>query len=359
MREIESIAELDDLLADGTGSLAGIRLQGVDLTARADELLGYTGYGGVLLGCRAPSALLDHLVDTGALVFPVVPELPFDPYRVRLYSPTELYREIELGYDATPDAATYAWYLEAVATRDVFAGLLMALHDHSIDDALDDLASDRSQVVGVMGGHALPRSHPTYRATAELGRRLTRAGRLIVTGGGPGAMEAANLGAWLAPHPDDALDLALPHLAAADSFADVAAWATTALRLRTKWPDGGTSLGIPTWHYGHEPSNVFASQVAKYFRNAVREDTLLAASRGGVVFMPGAAGTVQEIFQDATDNYYGDDPAPMILVDSEHWHDRLPAWPLLAALADGRTMAGRVKLVTSVDEAADVLTAPG
>jgi hypothetical protein len=43
-----------------------------------------------VLGCRAPAALLDHLVDTGALVFPVVPELPFDPYRVGLYSPDEL-----------------------------------------------------------------------------------------------------------------------------------------------------------------------------------------------------------------------------------------------------------------------------
>jgi predicted Rossmann-fold nucleotide-binding protein len=91
----------------------------------------------------------------------------------------------------------------------------------------------------------------------------------------------------------------------------------------------------------------------------VREDTLLAASRGGIVFMPGAAGTVQEIFQDASDNFYTDDPAPMVLVGPEHWRDRLPAWPLLTALAEGRAMAGRVMLAGSIEEAADLLTGPG
>jgi hypothetical protein len=60
MREIESIEDLDVVLKEETGSLTGLRLQGLDLTARADQLLGYTGHGGVLLGCRAPAALLDH-----------------------------------------------------------------------------------------------------------------------------------------------------------------------------------------------------------------------------------------------------------------------------------------------------------
>ena len=49
-----------------------------------------------------------------------------------------------------------------------------------------------------MGGHAELRGSGPYRMVAKLGRRLARAGRLIVTGGGPGVMEAANLGAYLA-----------------------------------------------------------------------------------------------------------------------------------------------------------------
>lgn len=84
MREIESLGDLDAVLEEGTGYLAGLCPQGLDLTARADLLLGYPGYGGMLLGCRAPAALVDHLVRTGALVFPTVPGLPFDPHRVHL-----------------------------------------------------------------------------------------------------------------------------------------------------------------------------------------------------------------------------------------------------------------------------------
>ena len=56
--------------------------------------------------------------------------------------------------------------------------------------------------------------------------------------------------------------------------------------------------------------------VAKYFRNAIREDVLLEVCRGGIVFLPGAAGTVQEVFQAACTNYYADeaDVAPMLFV---------------------------------------------
>jgi predicted Rossmann-fold nucleotide-binding protein len=360
MREIESLADLDAALAKGRASLAGLRIQGLDLTPRADLLLGYAGDGVVLLGCRTPAALLDHLVETGALVFPVVPGLPFDPYRVRLYSPDELYERLATGYDATPDSTAYTWYHDALAQRDIFATLMMAVHDHSIDDALDEIITDRSRLIGVMGGHALRRGDDGYRVAAELGRTLTRAGRVIVTGGGPGAMEAANLGAWLAPQRDRVLDDALVALSEVPTFADdVAAWAAAAFNVRRDWPDGGMSFGIPTWHYGHEPPNAFASHIAKYFRNAVREDILLAASRGGVIFLPGAAGTVQEIFQDATDNYYGDDPAPMVLVGGDHWQSRLPAWPLLSALGNGRVMGQRVALVETAAEAAALLMAGG
>ncbi len=75
----------------------------------------------------------------------------------------------------------------------------------------------------------------------------------------------------------------------------------------TGFPDGGESLGIPTWHYGHEPPNVFATAIAKYFRNATREAILLEVCDAGIVFLPGAGGTVQEVFQDACENYYADE----------------------------------------------------
>ena len=78
------------------------------------------------------------------------------------------------------------------------------------------------------------------------------------------------------------------------------------------------------------------------------------AGTAGIVFLPGAGGTVQEIFQDACENYYADESslAPMVLVGRRHWTEELPVWPLLQALARGRAMESHVHLVDTVDEAA-------
>jgi predicted Rossmann-fold nucleotide-binding protein len=124
--------------------------------------------------------------------------------------------------------------------------------------------------------------------------------------------------------------------------------------LRDRFPDGAESLGIPTWHYGHEPPNLFATAIAKYFHNAAREAILLQVCVAGIVFLPGAAGTVQEVFQDACENYYADESsvAPMVLVGAEYWTEELPVWPLLRSLAKGHRMESRVHLVDTVEEAA-------
>ena len=221
--------------------------------------------------------------------------------------------------------------------------MLRGIHDDAVSDALDEhLAGAR--VVGIMGGHALERGSAAYAGAARLGRRLTRDGLTVATGGGPGAMEAANLGAYAAPFEDGMLDSALELLAKSPHFTPVDHGVGTG-RLRRygdSWPGGGASVGIPTWFYGHEPPNAFASHIAKYFVNAVREDGLLARSNAGVVFLPGAAGTVQEIFDNATPNYYQSrgEPTPMVLVDRAHWTEKLPAWPLLQALARGAPDGG-------------------
>ncbi len=205
-----------------------------------------------------------------------------------------------------------------------------------------------------MGGHAMARGTAAYAGAARLGRELARAGFTVATGGGPGAMEAANLGAYAAPFDDGMLDEALLLLAEVTSFTpSITDWARSAFEVRERWPRGGASVGIPTWFYGHEPPNAFAAHIAKYFANATREDGLLARCDAGVVFLPGAAGTVQEIFDNATPNYYESrgEPTPMVLVDKAHWTERLPAWPLLDSLAGGRTMQSRIALVDRIEEA--------
>ncbi|MFJ3717799.1 LOG family protein [Streptomyces sp. NPDC090057] len=355
-REIESLAEFDEVVA-AHGTLTRFRVQAVDLTARTDQLLTADTAGAVFLGCPMEPEAAAHVRSAGALVFPPIPGLPFDPYRGFAYTPDELFASLDDGYEATPDARAYAWFQRTKADGDVFASMLRAVHDDSVSDALDELLAG-ARVVGVMGGHAMARGTTEYAGAARLGRELTRAGFTVATGGGPGAMEAANLGAYAAPFADGMLEEALVLLAKAPSFRpSVTDWARAAFEVRTRWPGGGESVGIPTWFYGHEPPNAFAAHIAKYFTNAIREDGLLARSTAGVVFLPGAAGTVQEIFDNATPNYYESrgEPTPMVLVDEEHWTRRLPAWPLLRSLAEGRAMESRISLVDRIEQAPEAL----
>lgn len=361
--EVHDLAELDQQLATAR-SLAQCIIQSVDLADRGEALATVDVRGALFLGCTMGAEVEQDLRRRGALVFPVLPELPFNPYQPRLYRPEDLYDEVIRGgdYTASTDARIYAWHLAQGPQPSLDATLSMALHDHAVSDALDELcqAAPADRSIGIMGGHAASRGTETFRSAAALAGELTRGGRLVMTGGGPGAMEAANLGAYLAGEPE-ALDEAIAVLAGhADFHQDLTGWARAALQVRERWQPSGQSVGIPTWFYGHEPPNAFAGQVAKYFSNAIREDTLLQRCKGGIVYLSGAAGTVQEIFQAATGNYYAAEGAPttpMVLVGVEHWTRRLPAWPLLEALGRDRAMGARLHLVDDIDQAAELLLA--
>jgi predicted Rossmann-fold nucleotide-binding protein len=356
--EVETLAAFDHYIR-GARRLNGWFVQSVDLTGRSDKLLAVDPRGAVFLGCRIEPRVEHRLRAAGALLFPRLPDLPFDPYRAKLYDAAELYGTGPVA--SSPDAVIYAWARSARAV--VLSGALAtALHDHAISDALNDVTAeiDPRSVVGIMGGHGLLRTDPAYRAAAQLGASLTAAGRTVLTGGGPGAMEAGNLGAYLSPWPD-ALDEALAVLGAVPTYrTDLDSWIATAYAVRQRWPaaTAGTGLAIPTWFYGHEPTNLFATGIAKYFANALREDTLLHRCRGGIVYLPGQAGTVQEIFQAVTENYYAADTsqvAPLVLVGIDYWTNQLPAWPLLRRLGAGRAMGKVVHCVEDIGAAIDLL----
>ncbi|MGH3416404.1 MAG: LOG family protein [Actinocrinis sp.] len=360
--EIESLAAFDKYLSSNRGGLSGCRVQAVDLTGRGWELRTADVTDSVFLGCVLSDSVAADLRQRGAMVFAPAPNLPFDPYRNALYTADELYEGVDQKpYEQTPDALAYAWDGGERDREDVLGIVLRGLHDDAITDALGEFLAGR-RTVGVLGGHAVARDSSGYEAAAHLGRTLTRGGFTVATGGGPGAMEAANLGAYLAPFHDDALDEAVESLAAVRDFRpDPTAWARAAFAARKRFPaqKAGESLSVPTWFYGHEPPNAFASAIAKYFSNAAREDWLLARSNAGLVFLPGAAGTVQEIFQAATPEYYrpaGSAPRLLILVGVNHWTNTLPAWPLLRALAYSRPMATTIHLVDTAAEAGILLT---
>ncbi|MFC7486906.1 LOG family protein [Knoellia sp. CPCC 206453] len=363
MDEIESLRDLDVAVASGA-PLSGLRLQDLDLTRHEDRLLARTDLDGVVvLGGRLSPELDEHLRLHGALVFPTDPHAPVNPYRSSLYQPHELYAGLtKYGYEQTPDARAHSWSHEADLHRDVFVTLLRAIHDDSVSDALTEFVGD-APVVGVMGGHALMRDSEAYAGAARLGHQLASAGLVVATGGGPGAMEAANLGA-LCPS-DAVVSEALGRLAGIPTFRpSIANWARLALDVyddivRIPLPDTAVrSIGIPTWFYGHEPPNVFCNGIAKYFSNAIREDGLLARSTAGLVVLHGAAGTVQEIFQSITPLYYADAArtlAPLVLVGVDHWSREVPVWNAIEALGRERGMGRVVHLVDTIDEAAELV----
>jgi predicted Rossmann-fold nucleotide-binding protein len=210
--------------------------------------------------------------------------------------------------------------VEAIAQR---------LHDTAMTDAIYELVrpegGERRRVVGVMGGHGVRRDSHDYAAVVLIAHRLTVAGYFVATGGGPGVMEAANLGAYLTRAGDEAaLADALVTLSSAPSvehpgYRDAAEQVHSWFAGR----EGGESLAIPTWLYGHEPIGRFATHIAKYFANSIREDGLLQIADDGIVFARGGPGTVQEVFQDAAINSYAPagERAPMIFLGREFFAD--------------------------------------
>lgn len=356
--EIQSREELAAFLVENGGPLSEVRLQGLRLDGDdplIGEIMTRDVHGMLVLGDTFPPAIESTLRRQGALLLPSNPKVPFDPFRTRLYTPAELYAGVENGYPSTLDARCYRWSQAPDGAHDIEHNLYSALHDTMITDALGEALRDAdARPVAVMGGHAMARGTKAYAQAARLGRLLAEH-HCVLSGGGPGAMEAVNLGAATHGADDVILAQALDLVAPVAPFEDVAAWAGagfTARRLIDGTGVSGTrSLGIPTWYYGHEPPNVFAHLVAKYFSNAIREDILLARAEALVV-LPGAAGTVQEIFQATVRNYYSlGELVPTVLVGREYWTHTLPAWPLLESLGRDRAMQRAIHLVDTIEQA--------
>lgn len=359
-REIDS---LNSLVRSG-GQLNCSVVQGLDLRRADLDWDTIEIEGTVFLGCTFPDDIsVSELCDRGATVFPRINDIPYDTYRNRLYSIEELSDGWTTAEDNSLDKRIYDHFIATGKTHpSILESLARRLHDHAMDDALADLLEGRleqdgrKKVVGIMGGHATSRRDAAYAEVVRVAWHLTRRGYFIASGGGPGIMEAANLGAWLAGEPVEVIDEVLGMLSEAPIYTDLG-YVEAARAVLAKYPNGHSSVAVPTWFYGHEPSNLFSRYIAKYFANSIREDGLLAISTHGVIFAPGSAGTTQEIFMDAAQNHYASlgSISPMVFLGRERYESQTQLWPIIQDLAKGREYAEMLMLTDFATEAADFI----
>ncbi len=293
-----------------------------------------------------------------------------------LYSPAQLFAGFQAdvvgSYATTLDARTYLGTRVDLSHE---ARQSRALHDHHITEARDAFINQR-HVVAIMGGHAERRDSSVYRSVATMANRLADT-FVVASGGGPGAMEATHLGAMcrdqdtlnralalLARHPEfphGLSKLVVNNMFDPELLAILHAWQVPAFDVLASIPpdERRDSLSIPTWFYGHEPPTLFATHIAKYFHNAIREDGLLAIADAGIIYAPGKAGTLQEIFQDAAQNYYESFGrfSPMAFLDVDgYWTERFPVEKLLRPLFGQEKYARWVLITPDEDQIVDFMT---
>lgn len=311
--------------------------QGVDFTVVPIEELEQICFTDCLfLDCHIPPSLNNRVMENNYL-FPRL-NVPYNIYPAQLYTKETLYKNYQpqdpSSYLHTPDKIIYDYYQKmGVETRNIKETLARTLHDHSINDAMHDLLAtfEEKKTVAIMGGHQISRTDKGFLQIAQLAKTLTEKGHLMLSGGGPGAMEATHLGAWMAGKSKTDLAHAISILSPAPTYAD-RGWLQSAFEVMRCYPQTRyVSLGIPTWLYGHELSTPFATHIAKLFENSLREEGLLAVAKGGVIFAPGSAGTMQEIFMDLAQNHYVSYgyASPMVFLNKKYWTKKRPIYPLI------------------------------
>ena len=176
---------------------------------------------------------------------------------------------------------------------------------------------DIRPAVSMFGSARIGRDHPWFARTETIARLLSDAGFTVISGGGPGLMEAANRGAYAGTSPAVGLNIALPHETSGNEFQDI----------------------------------------AFDFRYFFARKMMFVRFASAYVVMPGGYGTLDELSECLTLVQTGKSRRiPIILVGSEFWRGLLE-WMRDTLAPAGTIGAADVELMQIIDEPAAIVEA--
>lgn len=169
--------------------------------------------------------------------------------------------------------------------------------------------------VSIYGSARTPTDHPDYLLTERLARKLSDAGFSVISGGGPGIMEAANKGAFAGKSPAVGLNIVLPHEQTANPY---------------------QNLSIKFQH--------FFPRKVMFVKHAV-----------AYVVMPGGFGTLDELFESLTLVQTGKTPSrPIILVGKSFWQGMMD-WIREQLLGNGMISPEDMDLIRLIDDEDEII----
>ncbi len=164
--------------------------------------------------------------------------------------------------------------------------------------------------IAVFGSARTPPDDPTYAQAELLGRKLVEGGFAVITGGGPGAMEATNKGASEAGGVSVGLGIELPF-----------------------------ESGLNDW-----------SDIGINFRYFFARKTMFVKYSQGYVVLPGGLGTLDELFEALTlVQTRKVTQFPIVLIGSEYWSGLL-AWLRDVAMAEGKVTQADLDMLVLTDD---------
>jgi len=182
-------------------------------------------------------------------------------------------------------------------------------------------AADRLNViqpaVSIFGSARTKSDHPYYKKTEEIARLLSDSGFSVISGGGPGIMEAANKGAFYGKSPSVGLNIQLPH----------------------------------------EQHNNPYQNISQTFKHFFTRKVMFVKFASAYVVMPGGFGTLDELMEALTLVQTGKTRRiPIILVCSDYWRGMVE-WIRQALLIEGMINPEDMDLIQLIDDPSEVVSA--